>query len=49
MFLGRIEVFWCEIWFLRLSFDHGNSGGDGLENVKTEFWSQERWKGQVLS
>ena len=49
VFLERIEAFWCEIWFLRLSFDHWNSGGDGSKNVKTEFWSQERWKGQVLS
>ena len=29
--------FWCIIWFLRLSFDHGNVGGGELKSVGTKF------------
>ena len=43
VFWETIEVFWCEIWFLRLSYDHWNNGRDESKNLEIEFRSQERW------
>ena len=42
VFWERIEAFWCEIWFLRLSLDLWKHWGDGSEGAKAKLWSFRR-------